>query len=404
MPSHGGVFEQMPDRAQSEVVGAALLLGLVVVIVVIAGVAALDAATATADTPRANVAGEVQTDGITLNHRGGEPLPGADLRVSVRVNGSETGVDWTDGTLTGGDDTFDAGERWTVSQSYHPDSAVAVRLIHAPSNTVLFRTETTPQSPDPVAAEWGGKADAVDSEGEFSVGAGGDDDDGDDDADPSLRLRVDDLTDQDTDNPRYVVSYDAPSAEGTFDRVEVAFDSDGNADTTTETRSSERGSVDFPGEYGANEEYRITVDAYYDDGSGETVVEHARTVTDAADGANPSNDDLSESGSPALEPSTTITDRSDPERDTVEYRFDYEVDTNGNFQQVLLGVVNRNGDGGTAVETHERASRRNEAVSVEYGAGTDYKVTILVFDADGAVVDSKTRIDEADGDGSPGNS
>ena len=394
----------MRDRAQSELAGAALLLGIVVITVGVAGAYGLNAVVSSADTPQATVDGEVRTDSITLTHQGGQSIPGDDLRLQVRVNGSETTLDWTDGTLTGGDARFDPGDAWRVSRDYDPDTVVVVRLVHRPSNHVLFGTETNPTVPMATNGD-GGKADARDTDGEIPVGIGAaDDTETDDDVETSLRVRVDDLTNRDTDNPHYVVSYDAPVANDSFDRVEVEFDAGWNGDFGIITDETERGSVSFRGGYGQNEEYTITVRTYYTTGGGGTTVGRARTITDRADADNPTNDDLSESGSPVLESSTTITDRSVPETSDVRYRFDYDVGTRGNFGEVLVGIVNRNGVGGTTVRTVGRSSGI-EDLQVNYGTGTDYKATILVFDADGAVVDAQTRFDEADGDGSnPGNS
>jgi hypothetical protein len=394
----------MPDRAQSELSGAALLLGIVVITVGIAGAYGVDAVTSSSDTPQVAVDGEIRTDRMTLIHQGGESVPGDDLRLRVRVNGSETSLAWADGTLTGGDARFDPGDAWRVSRSYDPDSVVVVRLIHRPSNGILFRTERNPTTPTVVSGD-GGKADARDTDGEIPVGIGTDDTGTDDEAETSLRVRVDDLTNRDTDNPRYVVSYDAPVTNDSFDRVEVEFGSGPNADSATRTGGSERGSVSFRGGYGQNEEYTITVRTYYTTDGGGTTVGRKRIITDRADTYNPENDDLSESDSPVFKSSTAITDRSDPEPDRVRYRFDYDVDTRGNFEEVLVGIVNRDGVGGTAVRTVDRSSG-TEDLQENYGTDTKYKATILVFDADGAVVDTKTRIDEADGDGGngPGNS
>ncbi|GAB3328208.1 type IV pilin [Haloplanus salinarum] len=181
----------MPNRAQSEAVGSILVIGLVVVVVGVAGTAALGPITSGTDGVRAEITGGVDTDGITLSHQGGDSISGDELRLIVRVNGSETGLDWADGTLSGGDDAFDPGEGWRVSRDYHADSVVAVTLIHDPSNAVLFDTERNPASTDPVVADRGGNVGARDSEGAVPGGGSGsspgdgsgdgDDDDGDDD-------------------------------------------------------------------------------------------------------------------------------------------------------------------------------------------------------------------------------
>lgn len=160
----------MPDRAQTELVGAILVVGLVVVSVGVAGAYAMGTVTQSAETPDAAITGGIGTDGITLSHQGGDSLPSDDLRLIVLVNGSETGLAWSDGTLSGGDDAFDPGEGWTASESYDPGSVVTVRLVDEPTNTVLFRTETTVTAQEPVESDMGGEIDAVDSEGEIEQG------------------------------------------------------------------------------------------------------------------------------------------------------------------------------------------------------------------------------------------
>ena len=167
------------DRAQSEVVGSVLIIGLVVISVSVAGAAALGTVVPAIDEPRADIASEVRTDGLALSHRGGDALASDELRLIVRVNGSETSLFWTNGTLSGGDDEFDPGESWTVSRSYDPDASVTVRIAHAPTNTIILRLEANPTTPESVVSEMGGKIDAVDSEGDGRLENDDDDDDGD---------------------------------------------------------------------------------------------------------------------------------------------------------------------------------------------------------------------------------
>jgi len=393
----------MPDRAQSEVVGSVLVIGLVVVVVGIAGAAALGPVTSGTDGVRAEITGGVGTDELTLAHQGGDSLPGEDLRLIVRVNGSETSLDWADGTLSGGDDVFDSGEGWRVDRDVHADSVVAVTLIHEPSNTVLFSAERNPTVTESVAADRGGNVGARDSEGAVSGGANrGDDGNG---ADESITVEVNDLTYLDGDAPQFVVSYDVGSVNDSFDRVEVEFDGE-EADDRTLSADRPRGSVGFLGDNGADEPYTITIRTYDDDGS----VGRSRTITDRADTVDQFDGDLSESDSPTIGDDTTITDESDPETDDVQYRFDYEVETEGNFGGVVLGVVNRNGNGDTVVYPPERewtdgevstldSADGEETLDADYRAETEYKLTILVFDDGGAVVDTLTLFDEADGEG-----
>jgi len=385
----------MPDRAQSESVAAVLLVGVVVISVGIVGLYAVEEFASTTDGPRTDVAVDVRTDALVVTHRGGASIPSADLRLIVRVNGSDAGLAWGDGSLDGGDDVFDPGESWRVSRSDTPDSVVVVRLVHTPSNTVLVRTETNPRVPETVDAKRGGKIEARDSEGPFVPGGRGDETGGEE---PPLRVRVDDLTNRDTNNPRYVVSYDVSTTNGSFDRVEVEFDSGWNAESGTRTDETARGRVSFRGGYGQNEPYTITVRTYYETGGGATTVGRTRTITDRADTYNPENDDLRTAESPSLATETSIGDLSVPDESKVCYRFDYDVDAPGDVDEVILGTVARSeSNAGTAVETVSQPSGERD-VGVQYGTGTQYKAVVLITDTDGAVVDSRTRDDVADGD------
>ena len=159
--------EQMPDRAQSESIGVILLVGVVIITVSVGGAYAMGTITQSAGGPDVAFTSEIGTDGITLSHQGGDSLPGDDLRLIVRVNESETGLGWSDGTLSGSDDTFDPGEEWAVSRSYDPGSLVTVWLVDKPSNTVLFQTEATVKTQEPVVSGVGGNIDAIDRQGEI---------------------------------------------------------------------------------------------------------------------------------------------------------------------------------------------------------------------------------------------
>jgi len=399
----------MPDRAQSELVGAILVLGLVVVSVGVAGSYAMGTVTQSSEAPDATITGQIGTDELVLSHQGGEALPSDELRLVARVNGSGTGLAWSDGTLSGGDgdDVFDPGETWTAAESYDPDSVVTLRLVHEPSNTVLFRTETTPTVTTPIESDVGGYVEAVDSEGVAGGATPGDGDDGDDEeVGGPIEAAVYDLTYIDGNSPHYIVSYDAAPVNDSFDRVEVAFEGD-NARSGTITADGPRGSVEFDGDYAANREYTITIRTYYDDGEGGTTVGRARTITDRSDTVDPTGDDLSEPGSPTLTDDTTIVDESIPNENKVKYRFDYEVETNGNYDGVVFAMVNRNGNGDAIIKPGdwrygdvqtESASSGDPTLKTDYGTNTEHKLVLLVLDDDGVVVDSLIVFDRADGD------
>jgi hypothetical protein len=397
------------SRAQSEAVATVLLLALVVLLVSTVGYVVLGTI-GPDDTPTVEVAATVTDNDVTLTHRSGEGLPGDDLTVVLRYGGSEQRYDFATDGRYGADDTFDPGEEWHLDEPipYAPGDRVDVLLLHDPSNTVLFRgrkvaaTPTATATPAPDVVEWeygdggggGGGGGGADVDG----GGGGADVDGGGGgaAGPSIKLRIDDLTDRDRDRPYYVVSYDVTPANDSFESVEVEFGSEERHGTVTETDTGDRGSATYTENYGANAEHTITVRTYYADGDGGTVVGQARTIDDTADTDNPVEEDLSEADSPSVDPSTTISDRSNPKSDKLWYRFDYVIGTNGNFQRTLLGVINRNGNGATVRESRPQ-SMGSVDLRDDYGTGTEYKITILVFDDAGVVVDDRTLIDEADG-------
>jgi len=392
----------MPGRAQSELVGGILVLGLVVVSVGVAGAYAMGTVTQSTEAPQATVTGQISTDELVLVHQGGDTLPSDELRLVVRVNGSKTGLSWNDGTLSGGDDVFEPGEMWTASESYDSDDVVTLRLIHEPSNTVLFRTETTPRVTTPIESDAGGYVEAADSEGisgGVTTGEGGE-------RGGPIEAAVFDLTYIDGDSPQYVVSYDAGPVNDSFDHVEIEFDGAGYGSYTTRV-DQPLGSVKYDGDNGRYEDYTITVRTHYQNGS----VGRTRTFADRADTFDPSGDDLGDSGSPRIR-DVTITDKSNPRPDKLRYRFDYDVERNGNFGGVVFGVISTERGGDAVIEPswnnpsddQIRTATKptgSQMVSSDYGAwfGTRYKLVMLVFDDDGVVVDSRIVFDRADGDG-----
>jgi len=402
------------NRAQSEVVGAILVLAMVVIAVSVVG-SVLLGTIGPDDSPAVDVKATVTDSTLTLTHWSGERLSGDELTVVVRYGGTEERYDFaTDGSY-GADATFESGERWRLDGPvpYAAGDRVEVLLLHDPSNTVLFHgrklaaVPTPTATPAPDVVEWGdgGGGDGDEGgDGDGGDGGGGDGGGGDggggdgDDTGPAIQLRIDDLTNRDTDSPYYVVSYDIAPANGSFERVEVEFGSEARHGTVTETDTGDRGSATFTDDHGANAEHTITVRTYYADGGGGTVVGQTRTVNDTADTYNPVEENLSEADSPSIDSSTTITDKSNPNSDKLRYRFDYTINTNGNFRRVLLGAINRNGNGGTVRESRTQSIGRVD-LRDDYGTGTEYKLTILVFDADGVVVDEQRLIDVADGSG-----
>lgn len=125
------------ERAQSEVVGTVLLVGVVVITVSTLGAGLLGSVTED-DDPLGDVSGEVATDEIRLTHRGGESLAVAALEVVVRTDDGTERISFADGALSGPDpDRFDPGETWTKSASFDESEEVRVYLVHE-SERVLY--------------------------------------------------------------------------------------------------------------------------------------------------------------------------------------------------------------------------------------------------------------------------
>ncbi|POG55802.1 Ig-like domain-containing protein [Haloferax marisrubri] len=215
---------------------------------------------------------------------------------------------------------------------------------------------------------------------------------------PSVSMRVDDLTDIQTNNPDFVVSYDIGDTNASFERVEVRADSTEGSASGFAQQSTSRGSVRFQPGYGVRQTFEVTIDVIYDGPNGE-YVESSRTVTDVADARNRNgNADLSLGSSASID-AFDVEDRTDTGTNAVWYRADYDV-SSGDFSRVELVALNLNGNGATTTTQRTDRSRNNvDIIERRDGAQTDYRVGILVYDDTGAVVDIQTVDDVADGDG-----
>ncbi|WP_338737618.1 hypothetical protein [Haloplanus salilacus] len=142
-PSLGTVRDD--GRAQSELIGVVLVVGLVVV-----GVSAVGLVVVTSQEERAaaqkapvDVAGDVGDGWATATHRGGPGVPRSDLALVLESGGSERRYTFDDPavTLTGdGDDVFEGGESVNVSHSY--EGTVRLRVIETSEPTRLLYEET----------------------------------------------------------------------------------------------------------------------------------------------------------------------------------------------------------------------------------------------------------------------
>jgi flagellin-like protein len=228
----GRGFEDRSDRAQTNVVGVVLLVGVVVISVGTAGIVVFDDATREVDDRVVDVRGAVTTGGVTLVHNGGDVLRTETLTLSVSVNGSPQRTGVSDGALTGSDPArFEPGERWVNdSLSFHERSVVEVMLVDDLTGTVLFETRQHPRdsplavgagspTPDPATPVPNRPPDATMSASDTTV---------------QTAVTVS-FTDASTD------------ADGTIETVEWAF---GDGDTSTDDDPTH--AYDAPGTYEAS--------------------------------------------------------------------------------------------------------------------------------------------------------
>lgn len=166
-------------RAQTEVIGSILLATIVILSAVTFGAFFLDTVQDESNNTGATVqlTGSITTERVALSHNGGDSIDTDDLRVTVTVNGTDTGVGWA--SEWPGDGTFDPGETWryTFSPELHPDATVTVRLVNTASNRVLFEDTRNPENA--AAAANVVTAVAAGGGGGVAGGGGGDGDDGD---------------------------------------------------------------------------------------------------------------------------------------------------------------------------------------------------------------------------------
>ena len=127
-------------RAQSEVVGVALLIGVFAVFAMLVGTAVIGNVTdQVSDEPLVDLNASATTENLTLTHGGGDALEGTDVTILLRQGDSENVHELTQFDEIQGRDTarFAAGERWTLQGHGLSTGLVRVLVVHRPSNAVV---------------------------------------------------------------------------------------------------------------------------------------------------------------------------------------------------------------------------------------------------------------------------
>jgi len=216
-----------------------------------------------------------------------------------------------------------------------------------------------------------------------------------DSSNPSISFRLDDLTHTNENAVEYVGSYSVSNTNSSFQRVEIQYQNT-NQGTASQTlqKAGERGGLRYTSTYGAGDAYDVTFRVVYSGPDGEYNAT-TRTITDVADAANPNgNGDLSTESTATLS-SSPITDRSNNGQGP-RYRLNYDISAGGYSQTRFVAVATDSGGKDSAIGT---ARSGTLDVSPGYGNGQSFKLAVLVYGPDGAVVDARIAEDSADGTG-----
>lgn len=202
---------------------------------------------------------------------------------------------------------------------------------------------------------------------------------------PTLNRSVTDRTANNTAD--YEVSYQVLNLES-FDRIEVTFENTDNGwATETKTGTQPEGGLSYQAGGTGSDTYDITFEVY---DTADTVVIQ-ESVTDIADGSDPSdNDDISGgSDDPVLE-SFTVTD--DTQYDTTDFTLEYGVSPRENFRHVRVTFDNTNSNNNWSDETQTNSDSPSGSVTYQHGGteGDTYEITVETINQNGIVTDSGT--------------
>ncbi|MGB9965087.1 hypothetical protein [Halobacterium hubeiense] len=215
----------------------------------------------------------------------------------------------------------------------------------------------------------------------------------------SIDARVDDLTRVRSNQGVFIGSYNLTNVNSSFERVEVRFQNQDNpSQSETISSTSTQAGVRYAGGQSGHD-YEIVYDVIYSDSSGNEYIVASETIADSADAQNPSNNADLGTDSTASFTSWEIRDQTQVNNNQVRYRVSYGVTSSGSFSEVRGYALNINGNGGTAVRTFNNRNQNNQDLQPGDGANTQYRVGLLIRDANGAVVDVVTVTDSADNTG-----
>jgi hypothetical protein len=364
-------------RAQSELIGVVLIVGLVIVGVSAAGLVVVTSQEERAAAQKApvDVTGEVREGWATATHEGGPGIARSDLVLVLRSGGSERryGFDDPAVTLTGdGDDVFEGGESVNVSHGF--GGTVRLRVIDTDEPTRLLYEET------------------------FDIGGDGATDDG-----PTIqRFGVNDTSADG--NASFDVTWRATDPTGDLTSVDVelvdqgtgtvedsrSYSYAGTGDTGTET-------LTLRNESGGGEVYVLRITAEDAAGNVASAVQ-VRSVSGGGGGGG--------GGSPPTVESVVVDDTTNGQDASFDVTYN-ATDVDGDLTEVRIELVDvaagtvvdsvidddYNGTNATGEKTRSLSPPTEDKTK-----DRTYRINVTAVDATGGT-DTESVVDTADGKG-----
>lgn len=324
----GYASDQRSQHAQTEVIGSILLAGIVIISAVTFGAFFLDTVQDETENTgaTAQISGSVTTDRVTLSHNGGESVDISDLRVTITVNGTDTGVGWTSEWT--GDRTFDPGETWRYSFSpkTHPDAVVTVRLVDTETNRLLFEDE---RNPDRSEAARVVTAVATGDGGEIGGGGSGD-------GSPSVQVQAPNGDEDIQEGSTYEISWTASDSETSVETIDIEYSTDsGSSWTTLATGETHDGSYNWD-TTGVGTTSNALVRVTATDTDGNTAMDRS-DATFRIDGTTPSIIINDPNGGETFQSGDTVFvswTASDTGSGIDKYDVDYSMDTGSSWMDI----------------------------------------------------------------------
>ena len=132
----------MTERAQSELVGNILLIGVVVLVATAVSIGITtnltNSGVSSDETVRVNLLVDVTPTNLTLTHNGGSELTIGDVRIRLSTASGSTEFSMDAANVTGGD-TYEAGDVFHRAHGLSGDTMTVV-VIDTDSNAVILDT------------------------------------------------------------------------------------------------------------------------------------------------------------------------------------------------------------------------------------------------------------------------